>query len=72
MRPIHSESYVLKQEHCFSTAAWLCKISICYKMTIRLFNYPKYLVTRSNLIQRRDGVKHVNIGPFMKDNRLFD
>lgn len=35
-------------------------------------NYPKYLVTRSNLIQRRDGVKHVNIGPFMKDNRLFD
>ena len=35
-------------------------------------NYPKYLVTRSDLIQRRDGVKHVNIGPFMKENKLFD
>ena len=35
-------------------------------------NYPKYRVTRSDLIQRRDGVKHVNIGPFMKENKLFD
>lgn len=35
-------------------------------------NYPKYLVTRNDLIQRRNGVKHVNIPQFMNDNRLFD
>jgi len=34
-------------------------------------NYPKYLLTRNDLIQHRSGIKHYNIAPFMKDNRLF-
>lgn len=34
-------------------------------------NYPKYLVTRNDLIQERNGVKHVNIGAFMKAGELF-
>ena len=34
-------------------------------------NYPKYLVTRNDLIQHRGGIIHVNAAPFMKDNRLF-
>ncbi len=34
-------------------------------------NYPKYLMTRNDLIQHRDGIRHVNAPSFMKDNRLF-
>lgn len=34
-------------------------------------NYPKYLVTRNDLIQGRNGIKHVNIGNFMKNGDLF-
>lgn len=34
-------------------------------------NYPKYLLTRNNLIQHRSGIKHYNIAPFMKENRMF-
>ena len=34
-------------------------------------NYPKYLVTRNDLIQHRNGIFHVNIAPFMKQNREF-
>ena len=34
-------------------------------------NYPKYIVTRNDLIQQRDGIKHVNIGNFIKNNQLF-
>lgn len=34
-------------------------------------NYPKYLVTRNDLIQERNGIKHVNIGSFMKNGDLF-
>ena len=34
-------------------------------------NYPKYLVTRNDLIQHRSGILHVNIAPFMKENQLF-
>ncbi len=34
-------------------------------------NYPKYLVTRNDLIQHRDGIIHVNLPQFMKDNRMF-
>ena len=34
-------------------------------------NYPKYLVTRNDLLQQRNGIKHVNIGIFMKEGRLF-
>ena len=34
-------------------------------------NYPKYLVTRNDLIQQRDGIIHVNIGPFMGNGSDF-
>lgn len=34
-------------------------------------NYPKYLVTRNDLIQQRNGIKHVNISTFMKEGALF-
>lgn len=34
-------------------------------------NYPKYLLTRNDLIQHRSGILHYNIAPFMKDNRMF-
>ena len=34
-------------------------------------NYPKYLLTRNDLIQHRGGIGHYNIAPFMKENRLF-
>ena len=34
-------------------------------------NYPKYLVTRNDLIQHRGGIIHVNLPQFMKDNRMF-
>lgn len=34
-------------------------------------NYPKYLVTRNDMIQQRNGIKHVNIGSFMKTGSLF-
>ncbi|MBF0996411.1 MAG: ATP-binding protein [Lachnospiraceae bacterium] len=34
-------------------------------------NYPKYLLTRNDLIQHRSGIKHYNIAPFMKENRMF-
>lgn len=35
-------------------------------------NYPKYLVTRNDLIQKRNGIKHMNIAPFMRDGKLFE
>lgn len=35
-------------------------------------NYPKYLLTRNDLIQHRSGIKHANIAPFMKEARLFE
>ena len=34
-------------------------------------NYPKYIVTRNDLIQKRNGIIHVNIGPFMENGNLF-
>ena len=34
-------------------------------------NYPKYLVTRNDLIQHRNGIIHVNIAPFMRENKMF-
>lgn len=34
-------------------------------------NYPKYLVTRSDLIQHRSGIKHVNALEFMQDGNRF-
>lgn len=34
-------------------------------------NYPKYVITRNDLIQQRNGIMHVNIGPFMGQSELF-
>lgn len=34
-------------------------------------NYPKYVITRNDLIQQRNGIIHVNIGKFMIDGNLF-
>ena len=34
-------------------------------------NYPKYLLTRSDPIQQRDGIVHANIPEFMQDGRVF-
>ena len=34
-------------------------------------NYPKYLLTRNDLIQHRNGIIHYNIAPFMKENKVF-
>ena len=34
-------------------------------------NYPKYVVTRNDLIQKRNGIIHLNIGTFMKDGGMF-
>lgn len=34
--------------------------------------YPKYLLTRNDLIQRRNGIKHFNLPLFMKEDNLFD
>lgn len=34
-------------------------------------NYPKYVVTLNDLLQRRSGIKHVNIIPFIKNGSLF-
>ena len=34
-------------------------------------NYPKYVVTRNDPIQQRNGIIHVNIGPFMRESGMF-
>ena len=34
-------------------------------------NYPKYLLTRNDLIQHRGGIRHENIAPFIKEGREF-
>ncbi len=34
-------------------------------------NYPKYLLTRNGLLQRRNGIKHRNIPDFMKNGERF-
>ena len=34
-------------------------------------NYPKYIVTRNDLIQKRNGIIHVNAGDFMAKGELF-
>ncbi len=34
-------------------------------------NYPKYIMTRNDPIQRRNGIIHANIAPFMKENQSF-
>ncbi|SFQ45478.1 protein of unknown function [Lachnospiraceae bacterium XBB1006] len=35
-------------------------------------NYPKYVLTRSDLIQQRNGIKHVNIPQFMNEGCDFN
>lgn len=35
-------------------------------------NYPKYVVTLNDLLQKRSGIKHVNIIPFIKSGKLFE
>ena len=35
-------------------------------------NYPKYVMTTDYLLQKRNGIKHVNLMEFMKENRRFD
>lgn len=34
-------------------------------------NYPKYVVTRDSLIQKRNGIIHANIEEFMKEGKIF-
>lgn len=34
-------------------------------------NYPKYLLTRGDVIQQRDGIIHANIPEFMREGRTF-
>lgn len=34
-------------------------------------NYPKYVLTRNDMIQKRNGIIHMNIGPFMREGGLF-
>ncbi len=34
-------------------------------------NYPKYLLTRSDPIQQRDGIIHANIPEFMQNGKQF-
>ena len=35
-------------------------------------SYPKYVLTRNDFIQRRNGIKHFNIPEFMKEGKLFE
>lgn len=34
-------------------------------------NYPKYVMTRNDIIQRRNGIIHANIGTFIKEHKMF-
>ena len=34
-------------------------------------NYPKYVITADTLIQKRNGIKHVNLMSFMKNGERF-
>ncbi len=34
-------------------------------------NFPKFLLTRNDLIQQRNGIIHANIPTFIKENRVF-
>ena len=34
-------------------------------------NYPRYLMTTDYLLQRRNGIKHVNLIVFMKNGQKF-
>ena len=34
-------------------------------------NYEKYVMTMDSLIQKRNGIKHVNIADFIKNKQIF-
>lgn len=34
-------------------------------------NYPKYVATTDYILQKRNGIVHINIIEFMKENKLF-
>ena len=34
-------------------------------------NYPKYVMTTDYLLQKRNGIRHVNVIDFMKEGRDF-
>ena len=34
-------------------------------------NYPRYVMTTDELIQKRNGIKHVNLMEFMKEEKDF-
>ena len=34
-------------------------------------NYPKYVVTTDYLLQKRNGIKHVNLMEYLKTGNLF-
>lgn len=34
-------------------------------------NYPKYVATKDTLLQKRNGIHHINIVEFMKDGKTF-
>lgn len=34
-------------------------------------NYPKYVATMDKMIQERNGIRHINLMDFMRENRLF-
>ena len=34
-------------------------------------NYPKYVITRNDLLQKRNGIIHVNAGDFMANGEMF-
>ena len=34
-------------------------------------NYPRYVVTTDYILQKRDGIRHVNMMDFMKEQRSF-
>ncbi len=47
-----------------------CKI---YGVNVEIIkdNYPKYVVTRNDMIQQRNGIIHVNMGQFMIEGKTF-
>ena len=34
-------------------------------------NYPKYVVTTDYLLQKRNGIKHINLMEYLKTGNLF-
>ena len=34
-------------------------------------NYPKYVLTRSDLLQQRNGIMHANLPDFMREEKPF-